>query len=656
LSFRGIYISGAEIYHDSAAAAAYEAKLKLEKEFSCGDVVGLKAAVVAYADAGFRLQSTLTFGRKALEVADAASPEEIMKYLQEAKVREMARYNSADAFRRFHAFLHRFRADPAGRPQLMRQMGASLSPEAAWRVEHMPELMKVAFRSKAIECMEYACRVSRTTNVKACPTIAAEPASAATFSDATKTAGLDGVKGGGLAVGDFNNDGWEDLLAGRTLWQNRNGHFTKTSLVPGGRGGKPMWGDLDNDGFRDIVVCGRNGLRLLRNVKGRSFEDRTPESVFRPYQSSTQGNALVDVDNDGLLDLYVSCYEPPKKLNVGVPDHFYRNAGGFEFADETKKRGFAGPRYVGRAVCPADFDNDGDMDVYVANYRSHPNLLFLNDGKGFFKEVSAAYGATGFPFPVMSVNYYGMSTGCCWGDLDNDGDLDLVTPNLLHPRNIPRTDFSRIYSNTGKEGGWKLGAGAGSGIQFVETSADVSMADIDNDGDLDLFFTAYYKGCPHHLYRNDGGMKFSRISWKAGVVTFNGTAHAWFDYDRDGDMDLVVSDNGRTRLFRNRLSGKSGAGGRAWIQIELAGTTFNRSAIGARVSVTAGEKKYVREISGVRGMTSQDSPVRHIGLGSHTGTVDVEIRWQPGVVQNVKGLTTNKRHRILQAGGKEPAA
>lgn len=416
-----------------------------------------------------------------------------------------------------------------------------------------------------------------------------------------------GAGGSRIAIGDYDHDGWDDVLVGGALWRNNKGKLEATGRsFPGGAW---LWGDLNNDGALDLVACAQDGVRLFAGPK---LEEK---AKLPALPSAPEGNALVDVDGDGLLDLYVATYETD--LGKGHPDALYRNKGGFRFeaADLPKHD------WCGRGVNAADFDNDGDTDIYVSNYRLNPNHLWLNEG-GKLKDVAAERGVQG----VMVKNCYGHTIGSAWGDLDNDGDLDLIAANLAHPRFIEFSNKTMVYRN---DGGTFTDVFATSGIEFEETHSDVSMADVDNDGDLDVFFTSIYRERPNFLYQNEGGLKFRKITWKAGVISFNGWGHAWLDVDRDGDLDLIACCGGVPKLFRNERNGGS------WIQV--------KAPVGARVIVG----RQIREVAAGRGTTSQDSQVQHFGLGPVTDPVDVEIRLR-GKSRVVKGLSLNRRHDLTE--------
>jgi tetratricopeptide (TPR) repeat protein len=476
------------------------------------------------------------------------------------------------------------------------------------------------------------------------------------FTDVTDSFGLKDRHESRVAWGDYNNDGFDDLLLnGSVLLRNDTGRgFTDVTDLVGlkgtaGRGG--LWADYNNDGWLDIYVPGGDTVdRLFRNDSGR-FTDATREAGWPSDPYPTEGVGWADFDNDGWVDLYCANYENWEKHSY-YPDRLYQNRQGV-FADVTKAAGIVPPYgfdLAGRGVNWGDFNDDGYPDCYVSDYRLCENLFWVNNGDSTFSNQAGQLGVAG-----DEVNgWYGHTIGSEWGDYDNDGDLDLFCANLAHPRYIEFSNRSMLYNNLLRSSPGRqpptanqqfVDCRAAAGIRYEETHSDPAWADVDNDGDLDLYITSIYEGRRSFLYQNQlvpftgavldrpGGAYFSEVTWPSGTRVYNGWGCAFADFDNDGDQDLVVGSGSGLRLFRNDSRGNH------WLEVKVAGTKANRAGIGARVTVTQGRARQIREVEGGKGTTSQNSLIQHFGLGANAAPVTVEVRFGPTsrvVLRNIK--------------------
>ncbi|MFP4057672.1 MAG: FG-GAP-like repeat-containing protein [Candidatus Brocadiia bacterium] len=490
--------------------------------------------------------------------------------------------------------------------------------------------------------------------------MAAEPQPGATFADVTAQAGLDQVAGARIAVGDYDGDGFEDLCIAGRLFKSRDGKtFAEVTQEAGidPRGTiSALWLDYDNDGRIDLLLSALPRMRLWRNLDGATFEDVTQEAGLDvPMPGAPEALGAADYDGDGYLDLFVGCFEhpDPRAVAVGQRDFLFRNTGqgGFEDASEraglrlkqevrdrrSGDRRLREARYCARGCAWGDFNNDGFPDLYVANYRLHPNQLWVNQGNGKFLERAAELGVRGTPGPGRFAPALGHSIAPAWGDLDGDLDLDLVVTNFCRKEFLRFADPTVLYVNSGPDGGWKFAEVARSaGIRFEEMTAGVSLCDYDNDGDLDIYLSAIFKERPAFLYQNAGDATFQPVTWKAGALAFATWGQAWLDKDNDGDMDLVVGSRTGVHLFENQGNAN------AWLGVRLVGKLSNRLGVGARVTVSAGTRQLIREVRAGSGCGCQSSPILHFGLGDHQGPLALTVRWPSGRIQRVAGVEGKK--------------
>jgi len=488
------------------------------------------------------------------------------------------------------------------------------------------------------------------------------------------------AKGGGAALLDFDDDGDLDIYwvngatldapaegAGNVLYRNdlpRGFVDVTAALKAPGRG----WGmgavsaDYDSDGDADLYVTTLQENLLYRNDGDGGFTDVAARAGTTSSCWST-GAAFADYDLDGDLDLYVANYvdfQPGEIPPLGtqwkgvdsflgpvglrpLPDGLYRNGGDGTFADVTREAGIASvePGY-GFGVLFADYDLDGDPDLYVAN-DSSPNFLFRNEGRGVFSDLSlsgnAAYGEMGNAQASM---------GVAWGDYDADGYPDILVAHF-------EDDYNTLYRNSGDGRFADVSFAAGLGrTSLTYVSFGAGFLDFDNDGDLDLLTAnghvypqidqggsgATYTQ-PNHLFENLGEGKFDLLLPQPGDSL--GTARVSRgscigDFDNDGDLDVFVHNlNDRPSLLRNDVGSR-----RNWLGVKLVGATSNRDGIGARLELSAGGSVQVRDIiCGSSFLCSEDRRA-HFGLGSALQVDSLLVRWPGGLVQRFTDLPINR--------------
>lgn len=432
-----------------------------------------------------------------------------------------------------------------------------------------------------------------------------------------------------LAWGDFNNDGFQDLFVstrtgGSLLYSNNgNGTFSQvtTGPIPADANNcfGAAWGDYDNDGFLDLFVAVNNlgNDWLYHNNGNGSFTKITSGAIVN---SGANGNncSWADYDNDGFIDLWVA--------NSDQNDFLFHNNGDGTFtriltnAIATKTGNSQGGAW-------ADYDEDGRPDLFVSRV-NEANLLYHNDGGGVFTPVTNG----------IIVHDISVGQGTSWGDYDNDGHLDLFVVNPNAP--------NFLYHNNGDGTFTKITNGAI--VTDIGNGHGCAWADYDNDGYLDLF-VANRLGV-NFLYHNTGTGTFTRVT--SGVIASDNAdavACAWADYDNDGLQDLFVTELG---TFNNRLFHNNGNSNN-WLTIQCSGRLSNRAGIGAKVRVKAtiaGKTMWqMREISGGDGLGSQNDLRASFGLGDATNVEVARVEWPSGIVQEMRNVSTKHFLTFVEA-------
>ncbi|MFC1569015.1 FG-GAP-like repeat-containing protein [bacterium] len=434
----------------------------------------------------------------------------------------------------------------------------------------------------------------------------------------------DGGSSMGCAWGDYNNDGNVDLFIANDLNENNSlyqnngdGTFTKITTGPvvtdGGVSWSGSWGDYDNDGNLDLYVTNLLGDNMLYQNNGNGLFTKITTDDIVTATGSSRGCSWCDYDNDGDLDLFVA--------NGANENNFLFNNNG----DGTFTQVTTGPVVTdgghSTAGVWADIDLDNDMDLFVTNTSAQNNCLYTNNGDGTFTKVTTG----------SHITDGGESWTASWGDTDNDGDMDLYVGN--------NGEANFFYTNTGDGTFTKMTSGIL--VTGTEHTRSSTCGDVNNDGRLDLI--ASNRNEDSYVYLNEGGGSFARYYTAAA----NSRGVALCDYNGDGDLDLcAVNDGANNTLYAN--SGNA----YHWVQIQCQGTVSNHSAIGARLRVQATIQgtptSQTRIIGSQTGFGGENNLIASFGLRDAT-TIDVlEVYWPSGQITTMNNLDVDQVHTIIE--------
>lgn len=527
---------------------------------------------------------------------------------------------------------------------------------------------------------------------------ALSPLAVAQFTDFTAQAGIKfthnsgraGKKflpetlGSGVVVIDANGDGWPDLFfvnskdwtprgrksTGALYINNRNATFTDRTAGSGldieiyGMGAAVA--DFDNDGREDLFITALEGDHLFHNEGNGKFRDVTAESGIRNAGFGTSA-VWFDYDRDGKVDLFIANYVnwsasgdlwcsldgstksycTPESYK-GLSAKLYHNLGGGKFEDVTAKAGLADTNSKALGVVMLDFNNDGWIDLFVAN-DTQPNKLYRNNKNGTFTDegmlAGVAYGEDGVARGAM---------GADAGDYDRSGRPHLLVGNFSN-------QMIGLYHNEGTglfvDEAPKSSVGRSS---LLSLTFGAFFFDYDLDGWLDLFAAnghieeeigrvqpkiAFKE--PPLLFRNLGKGKFADVSAQMGSAFRQpnvGRGAAWLDYDHDGDLDIVITNNhGPARLLRNDQYSKN-----RWLNLKLVGTRSNRSAIGAVVWVTSASGRQWQMVKSGSSYCSQSDLKLTFGLGTDSTAQKIEVFWPSGAKQQLDNVKVDQFFTITE--------
>jgi len=485
----------------------------------------------------------------------------------------------------------------------------------------------------------------------------AGPLSAATFTDATVSAGLntDGYTFGDPIWGDFNGDGNLDLFVdnhynrGSYFYQN-NGTGTFTDILDtsglrhaGDRHGS-AWVDFNNDGELDLSITkGAKGGQILgtkqdelyQNLGGGQFTNVAVAAGVTDTWGKGRGVAWGDYNNDGYPDLLLG--------NLKTDLFLLKNNGDGTFSDVTVAAGLGSLQFTECVF--ADYNNDGFPDIFCTvseSNNSSNDMLLKNNGDGTFSDVTSQAG-------ILPLNN---GRAICFGDYDNDGDLDLFISRGGDEFPVKQT----LYRNNGD--GTFTDVTDQAGLGSLANNRAAAWGDFNNDGFLDLYVVdsgtdPVGKG-PNQLYRNNHDGTFTDTASSAGVqdlVVSRGRGCAWGDYDNDGFLDLFITNGESGTQFElgPQFLYHNGGNGNGWLKIKLVGTTSNRQGLGAKVTIQFGGTIEYREANGAMGhFLSQGAGPLHFGLGKASMVDQITVKWPDGTNQVLTNISPNQELTVVE--------
>ncbi|HEV2835848.1 MAG TPA: CRTAC1 family protein [Pyrinomonadaceae bacterium] len=490
--------------------------------------------------------------------------------------------------------------------------------------------------------------------------------------------------GAGCAFLDYDNDGWMDIyfvnsgpsdfftpaapLKNALYRNNRDGTFTDVTDKAGFGGGRFGMGvaaaDFDGDRNVDLYITNYGPNILYRNNGNGTFTDVTDKAGVASSGWSTCATWF-DFDNDGKLDLFVSSfvfydksqnplctdetlkrrYYCVPRLFKPTPSRLFRNNGDGTFKDVSRESGIADHPGKSFGAVATDVNNDGLMDLFVAN-DTMPNFLFVNKGGGKFEEIGlaagVAYGEAGRPRSGMGVDA---------ADYDGDGWQDLFVANIDHEFfSLYHNDKDLVFTDQPGEIAPSTHLLSGWGLKFF---------DYDNDGDVDLFLVNGHPDDmiesriprvrhkePLLLFENTG-RGFKDVSATSGAVfskVFSGRGMAVGDFDNDGDADVLASNNGEPPLLLRNLGGNKNN----WVGLNLVATKSNSAAVGAVITWQVGSVKRTRLRTGGGSYLSSHDPREILGVGQAAKIDSVEIRWPSGATDRLTNIPLNKYLKVVE--------
>ena len=459
------------------------------------------------------------------------------------------------------------------------------------------------------------------------------------FTDITIDAGIvfSGVSEG-VCVFDYNNDGMDDILfttrngSSNHLYRNEGNMIFMDVSFESNIGvtmeaRTAVAGDFDNDGDLDVFIGATVGESMLfENTAEGTFQDITDISGIN-ISDQVRGSSWVDHDKDGFLDLYVGLLYEPNKL--------FKNNGDGTFVDVAQNIGAAGPLTAGiiMGLGFIDYDRDGDQDLFITQDNNNGNILLRYEDYGAYTDVSA----------ISQIDLDVMGMGVAFGDIDRDGLFDFYTTNL-YENSLLLNSISGVFLDISTSSGTEdIPGSMGWGTFFF---------DANNDGWVDIYNNneTAFGGVINSLMINQGDLTFNMLNYESGaVINNNGYGSAFSDFDRDGDLDMILvghpSSSGSINLLRNDSDPQN------WIMFKLSQLEQNIYGVGSTIELYHGNTRQLNFIGAGNGYCSQNTLDVHFGLGQETIIDSVIVFWPDGISESFSGLVFNEINYLNRGSG-----